>query len=546
MSEPTIRVWITRGGGRSLHRVEVFSLNGRGDELLYTDQTDLSRDLPRRKMARAIQAAAVRKSIDRTEEEWIAELLRALQSYEEQQRVAGATPAPAAAPKEAEKATDLGNAERLRRLHGADLRHCHPWHQDLTWDGRRWRVDDTAQVERWAKEAVKRIYQEAAEAADEHDRARLAKHAVASEDARHIRAMVSLVRSESGIPVLPDQLDADPFLLNCLNGTLDLRTGQLREHSREDLITKLCPVTYDPGAGCPLWLKFLARIMDGNEDLVGYLQRVVGYALTGDVSEQCLWFLYGCGANGKSTFLSTVLAVMGDYGMQTVSDLLMVKHNESHPTERADLLGRRFVATIETEQGKRLAEALMKQLTGGDRIRARRMRQDFFEFLPTHKIFLAANHKPTIRGTDYGVWRRIKTVPFTVTIPDEEKDKDLPAKLHGELPGILNWALTGCRAWQRNGLGEPDEVRQATAAYRAEQDAVQGFLAESCHLYREAKTKASALFDAYQRWSGDRIMTPRAFGDRLREKGYESKRGHGGAYFWHGIGPAEIGPGEPS
>ena len=216
--------------------------------------------------------------------------------------------------------------------------------------------------------------------------------------------------------------------MNVLNGTLDLRTGTLRPHRREDSLSKLAPVIYDENATCPRWLKFLDRVMDGNKDLITYLQRVAGYCLTDEVSEQCLWFLHGTGANGKSTLLQTLIDLMGDYGMQAVSEFLMVKTNESHPTERADLHGKRFVATIETEQGKRIAEALMKQMTGGDRLRARRMRQDFFEFAPTHKIFLAANHKPTVCGTDQAAWRRIKLIPFTVTIADDEKDKDLPSR----------------------------------------------------------------------------------------------------------------------
>jgi putative DNA primase/helicase len=326
------------------------------------------------------------------------------------------------------------------------------------------------------------------------------------------------------------------MLLNVRNGTLDLRTGRLCGHRRENLITKLAPVLYDPAARCPLWERFLHRVMGGNVGLTSYLQRVVGYGLTGDVSEQALWFLFGTGANGKSTFLATILAMLGDYAMQSVSELLMAKANESHPTERADLFGKRLVATIETEEGKRMAESLMKQMTGGDRIRARKMRQDFFEFLPSHKILLAANHKPNVHGTDHAVWRRIKLVPFTVTIREEEKDKTLSDKLKAELPGILAWAVRGCLAWQREGLRDPEEVRKATAEYRAEQDTVADFLASCCNILPEGRIKAALLYDAYVEWSGDRLTTSKAFAERLRAMGYDTKRGHGGAYFWHGIG----------
>jgi putative DNA primase/helicase len=222
----------------------------------------------------------------------------------------------------------------------------------------------------------------------------------------------------------------------------------------------------------------------------------------------------------------------------------MVKNHESHPTERADLFGKRFVCAVETEEGKRLAESLMKQLTGEDRIRARKMRQDFFEFVPSHKLILAANHKPVIRGRDLATWRRIKLVPFTITIPDEEKDKQLAAKLKAELPGILNWALDGCRLWREYGMVEPDEVRAATSAYQAEQDLVAGFVAECCTVLAVAMVKASLLFEAYVSWSGDKLMTQKAFGQRIENMGYQKKRGHGGAVFYVGIGlPASgVGP----
>ena len=284
--------------------------------------------------------------------------------------------------------TDLGNARRVIARHGDDLRFVHPWKSWLVWDGRRWARDATAETVRRVKEtqgamfrdAIKRINELANAGSDEaraeRDTAkRLVAHALKWEDARAIARCIELAKSEAGVPMLPDDMDRDHWLLNVENGTLDLRTGTLRPHRRLDLITKLAPVTYDQTASCPRWLSVLDRIMGGNRDLITYLQRVCGYCLTGDVSEQCLWFFHGAGANGKSTFLGALLAMLGDYGMQAVSDLLMVKHNEAHPTERADLFGKRFVATIETEEGKRLAESLMKQLTGGDRMRRRGMRR---------------------------------------------------------------------------------------------------------------------------------------------------------------------------
>jgi putative DNA primase/helicase len=438
--------------------------------------------------------------------------------------------------------TDLGNAERLTHRHGADLSFCFSWGDFLAWDGRRWRRDDAGEVHRRAAETVRSVYGEAEAAGDRRRRAALAEHAVESESAKSIRAMIDLARAR--VPVQPEQLDADPWALNVLNGTLDLRTGRLRPHKRDDLITKLAPVAFDEDAACPLWERCVERWMGGKRGLVRYLQCVAGYGLTGDVSEQCLWLFHGEGSNGKSTFLGLLLWLLGDYAMQAVSDLLMVKGHESHPTERADLFGRRLVATIETEQGKRMAESLMKQLTGGDKVRARRLYHDNFEFDATHKIVIAANHKPTVRGTDLAAWRRIKLVPWSVTIPDAEKDKDLPAKLRDEAPGVLSWCLAGCLEWKRYGLQEPDEVKAATAAYRDEQDTVARFVAEVCFIHPDAKARASALLEAYAKWSRDCSLSPYEFARRLSACGFEARRGSAGM-FYHGLGlPAgpETGP----
>jgi putative DNA primase/helicase len=445
--------------------------------------------------------------------------------------------------------TDLGNARRVVVRHGQDIRFCHPWKQWLVFDGRRWAEDATAEAVRRVKETQGSLYQCAAgkltelrQASDHAERAsqvakltKLLKHCLKWEDARDVGRCLQLAASEPGIPIVPNQLDADPFALNCLNGTLDLRTGVLRKQRREDYLTKLCPIEYRADASCHLWEKFLRRILADNAGLIAYLRRVIGYSLTGDVREQALWFLHGTGANGKSTFLVTILAMMGDYGMQAVSDLLLAKNHESHPTERADLFGRRLVATIEVDEGKRMAEALMKQLTGGDKVRARRMRQDFFEFPPTWKIFLAANHKPTIRGTDHAAWRRIKLVPFTVTIPPAEQDKKLAEKLRAELSGILAWAVRGCLDWQRAGLQEPNEVTAATNNYRAEQDTLAGFLAACCFVHPEAKVRTSKLLEAYQDWSGEKL-SPKAFTEKMAEKDYASERGTGGLHYYRGVG----------
>jgi putative DNA primase/helicase len=445
--------------------------------------------------------------------------------------------------------TDLGNAKRVLDRHGERVRYCHPWKRFLIWDDRRWLEDDTAEAVRLVTGTQQDLYKDISRAlmlaqhASNEEKEYLSKllaHLLKWEDRKKIEATVELMKAERGVPILPEQLNRDPYLFNVMNGTIDLRTGDLRQHQQSDYITKISPVQFLPelrDEDCSLWLCFLERVMAGNAGVIDYLRRVIGYSLTGDVGEQSLWFLHGSGANGKSTFLGAIRELMGDYGWQAVSELLIQRSHETHPTERADLFGKRFVCTIETEQGKRIAEALMKQMTGGDKMTARKMRQDFFEFSPTHKLFLAANHKPTIRGTDYAVWRRIKLVPFTVTIPEEEKDKALPAKLKAELPAILAWAVRGCLEWQREGMREPGEVTDATNAYRAEQDKVAKFLGECCLLSSDGnvRIRSSALLDAFQEWSGERI-TGNAFSARLEEMGHTKDKGGDGCMYWIGIG----------
>jgi putative DNA primase/helicase len=437
--------------------------------------------------------------------------------------------------------TDLGNAERLVEKHGQDLRYCHLWGKWLVWDGRRWKIDDTAEVARRAKEVVRLMYAEAANIEDKDERRALINFAMRCEQSGRLAAMISLASSEPGVPVLPEELDTDPWLLNVRNGTVDLRTGRLLPHRRENLITKLTDVEYDEAASCPRWEQFLDEIMLGNKNLVRFLQRAAGMSLTGDVSDHVLLVLYGTGRNGKSTFLNTLLAVMGDYGMQAMPDLLMAKYNDRHPTELADLFGKRLVVSIESEQGRRLAETLVRQLTGGDKIRARRMREDAWEFHPTHHLWMATNHKPVVRGTDVAIWSRLKLIPFSAQFldGDPKQDKHLYQKLLNELPGILRWCVEGCLAWQKEGLGVPAEVKAATEDYRAEQDVIAAFLADCCVRGPLAKVAVKDVYKAYTQWceeNGERPVAQRELSSRLIERGFDRYRGGpNGSYMWRGF-----------
>jgi putative DNA primase/helicase len=301
---------------------------------------------------------------------------------------------------------------------------------------------------------------------------------------------------------------------------------------------------YDEKATCPTWNKFLEQILPDIE-VRTFIQRAIGYALTGSVAEQLIFFFHGTGANGKSTFTDIVLAMLGDYGQQAAPDLLMAT-KDMHPTAVADLLGARFVVSSEIEQGRRLNEALVKQLTGGDAIKARFMRMDFFQFTPTHKLFLHANHRPVIKGTDHAIWRRMRLVPFTVTIPDDQQDKHLVDRLRRELPGILKWAIRGCLDWQRDGLTRPAAVMQATSDYRADMDLLGAFIDEMCVIGDEMRASANDLFRSYSNWcdaNGEHAGTQKAFGLALGERGY-TKHPHGTdrRIHWFGIGLLEAKP----
>ncbi len=435
--------------------------------------------------------------------------------------------------------TELANARRLVTQHGDDLRYC-PQLGWMVFDGRRFKPDVGAvEVERRAKATVLTIYAEAGAAADAGERKNLSRWAQQSESRTSLANMVALARTEPGVTVEPGQLDVDPWLLNVANGTIDLRTGVLRPHRREDLITKLIDIVYgDPDdIACPTWLALLERILP-SEELRRFLQRAIGYSLTGDTSEQVLFMCIGVGANGKTTTLDGCSRLLGDYGRRTDFTTFLASDQEHVRNDIAALAGSRFVYAMEVEQGRRLSEVVVKELTGGDTISARFLHREFFEFTPQFKLWLAANHKPEVRGTDHAIWRRIRLIPFTVTIPEKEQDRQLPEKLRAELPGILSWAIRGCLDWQKLGLSPPDEVRQATQAYREEQDLLGGFITDRCDVAAGNKESAASLFDEYVVWaqdSGEQPVTKRTFGRLLRDRGFADGKGTGGTRMWLGL-----------
>lgn len=442
--------------------------------------------------------------------------------------------------------TDLVNARRFVRDHEGSAH----WTRERGWfayDGKRW-VADEGRAMQLAMQTALNIYDELKDAAGNKQRVNdLFKWAKKSQSAERLRAMLFLAQSDPAIVAKLSGFDADPMLLNCENGTIDLRTGQLREHRREDLCSRITPVTYDPDAKCSRFLAFLDRIMDKNADLIEYFESVLGYSLTGSTSEQIFLFVYGLGANGKSVLLNIVSALLGEYACNTPTETLMMRQRGAIPNDLARLAGVRLVTANETSEGQRLDEAKIKDLTGSDTISARFLHREWFDYKPQFKVWMRGNHTPTIKGTDDGIWRRIHLVPFAVQIPEDERDKQLEEKLRAELSGILAWAVQGCLKWQSGGLRAPEVVSDATSEYRQEMDIIGAFLQERCVCNEKARVSAKSLYAEYQTWctdNGDRPVSQRQFGSSLTERGLKRKRFANGVHYL-GLGLCTMNDYEP-
>lgn len=435
---------------------------------------------------------------------------------------------------------DRGNAQRLVAQHGNDLRYCHPSTTWLVWDGCRWAPDTTGEVMRRAKQTADSIYSEIPQGTTKDEQNTIFRHARASGGKNALKNMMELAQSEWPIPVALDQLDQHPWFLNCLNGTIDLQTGQLRPHQREDFLTKVLPITYNAHATAPRWEAFLDQIMNHDAELTDFVQRAIGYSLTGDTREQVFFVLHGRGANGKSVVLDTLLALLSDYGRRVAFETFITQpYGGSVRMNLATIAGARLITASESEENQKLAESLLKDITGGEKQEARWLYHDPFEFRPTAKIWLATNHRPQIRGSDHAIWRRVRLIPFTITIPEEQQDRTLPQKLREELPGILAWAVRGCLRWQQDGLPTPAAVRAATKAYREESDIIGPFIAERCVLDATVTALSGDLYRAYVNWceeNRERPLTQRTFGARLSERGLDSRKTTGGKRGWAGIG----------
>jgi len=434
--------------------------------------------------------------------------------------------------------TDLGNAERLQYWHGDDLLYCHEMRAWLLWDGTRWVVDKSGggSVKALAQKVVRGIGRELASDEFRGDREAYAKWMIRSEDARRLSAMVEVMQSFDGVRVRAEDLDRDGGIVVAQNGTVDLRTGRVRESRRSDMVTRCLGCRFDPDARTERWTAFLDRVLAGDLGLMQFLWRAGGYSLTGFTSEEKFFFLYGTGRNGKGTFVETISHVLGDYATSASAQTFMVQPGRAIQSDIARLDRVRFVSSPETSQGGRLDEELVKTITGGDRITARPIYKSEVTFLPQLKLWMSGNYHPRIRGTDEGIWSRVALVPFTQTISVAERDKNLKSALRDEAEGILAWLVAGAVAWFRDGLGAPTSVVERVEEYRREQDVLGRFFDE-CTEPSDGAVAGRVLYDAYAKWakdSGEFRMSNRDFGMAVKQRGIPWAR-HGSAVRYKGL-----------
>jgi len=408
------------------------------------------------------------------------------------------------------------NADRFRYAPGVG------W---LAWAGTRWDSPGDGPAIQSAKELSRVALEEANEIDDDDKRSATVRRALQMGNAGRIKAALHLAESDPSLHVRPSQLDSDPMLVGCLNGAVDLRSGQFHPPDPGDLITMALGSPWDEGATCPTWERFLDDVMQGDEALVAFIRRAVGYTLTGDLSEQLYFFLHGIGANGKSVFISILEALLGDYRHRASAELLERSYNRNKSPEIAEMRAKRLVVASETREGSSLDERLVKDLTGGETLRGERKYEAGFDFQPQAKLWISGNHRPRICGTDEGIWRRVRLLPFNARFEGDRCDPRMGEKLRAELPGILNWAVRGCLEWQREGLGLPEAVRQAVADYRDDEDILQGFVEERVQRAGIDDTVPKCdLYHAYQEWAKDEglnlPLTRKRLTSRLKDRGF--------------------------
>lgn len=440
-------------------------------------------------------------------------------------------------PKNVYDMTDTGNAQRLRNKYVGNIKYSYIQKEWYYWTGKVWQVDNSGEIKKLADVIIDDMKKEAFRA-DGDIQDELLKWCNRTASSKGKTNMITETQHLEGIPVQPDEFDAYTDYINCQNGIVNLRTGELLPHDSNFMMTRICYTDYDTTCGEPkLWLKFLNDVCNGDKELINYLQKCVGYSLSGSIREQCAFFIYGIGNNGKSTFLDTISDLMGTYASNVQPETIMVKKNDGGAnSDIARLKSSRFVTSVEPNEGVRLNEGLVKQLTGGDKVTCRFLYGKEFEYVPEFKIWIGTNHKPTIRGTDVGIWRRIKLIPFEVNIPKDKVDKTLKYKLRKELPQIFNWAVQGCIKWQQEGLELPKCVQEATKEYKAEMDILTNFMEQCVEIdYKSPEPiMAPQLFNLYTVWAqknNEYQMTSRKFYTEIAKKVPEKTRIHEGVCY---------------
>lgn len=435
---------------------------------------------------------------------------------------------------------DIGNAHRLERMYGKDLRFVPAWNRWLIWDGNRWAPDDTGEVHRRVMRLSRELQRQAINLENEDQRAAETKWSLRLGNNYKIESTLAVAGKLEGIATDHNDLDRDPFLLGVENGTIELTTGRFRESRRQDLITKVAGAPYEPSASCPKWQEFLHAITEGDDELVRFLQQAVGYSLTGVTSEQCMFFCHGQGRNGKSTFIEAIADLLNDYAQGAPESLFTKSYRggDQATNDMAALCGSRFAYGVELEEGAAMAESKIKRLTGGDRITARELYKDWFTFSPSHTLWVSGNHKPSIKGTDEGIWRRMRLIEFNMQIPDDVVDPALPDQLRKELSGILNWAIEGCLKWQKHGLITPSVVAKATEEYRSEEDLLGQFLVVHTRPDEGERARKSDVFERYTHWGQEEglkhPLTKNKFTTKMKVRGFKVQSSNGIDY-WEGL-----------
>ena len=435
--------------------------------------------------------------------------------------------------------TDMTNATYFYKLYGNKVKYCKPWKKFLVYNGKKWEADEYGYAQSMIDTMTREMYKGARDIHDVRLRMDFEAHLKKSEALRRRDACLASYARFDHARITIDDMDRNPFLLNCENGTMDLETGTFRQHDYKDNITKCSKFIYDKDAQCPTWKTFLLQVLDNDTELIRFVQKIMGYSLCADATEQVMFILWGGGANGKSTFLNVIADLLDDYATTSRPETFTKRNTESMGNDIARLRGSRLVTTAEFEQGKSFNESLVKQVTGNDELTARFLYGEYFSFLPTFKIFMATNHKPIIKGNDYGIWRRIRLIPFTVTIPDHLRDRDLTEKLKAENSGILNWLLEGFKMWKSDGLKSPKTVQKATQNYQDEMDVVGNFICDCLQIDTGGKLRITnkELYDLFQKWAserGEKVYSQRYLSLRLQEKGFVKSASNSERY-WKGL-----------